>query len=204
MSYLVPGLRADRHVTFEPGSSLLITGASAASESALLDVLSDSSPGEATVVITTNRPVDWITSEFLERGSKPAADLGIVDATGQDRPTDGDVPVERIGSPGDLTGISLEFAKLARQFEQKGAGDRIRVGLASISTLLMYSEIQTVFRFLHVFTSRIQSAGLFGVFVLDPGMHDEQTVNTVRAIFGAEARVDGEAITLNGIGFSEE
>lgn len=203
MSYRVPGLRADRHVTFEAGSNLLVSGPSAVSESALVDVLSEGSAGEATVVITTNRPADWVTSRFRERGSELTSSLGIVDATGQDSSTDDGVSVEHIGSPGDLTGISLEFAKLARQFEQNGAGNRIRVGLASISTLLMYSEIQTVFRFLHVFTSRIQSAGLFGVFAIDPGMHDDRTVNTVRAIFDAEARVDGETAALSGNGFSE-
>ena len=132
------------------------------------------------------------------------AGRGIVVATGQDSPADEEVPVEQIGSPGDLTGISLEFAKLARRFEQAGADGRIRVGLASVSTLLMYGEIQTVFRFLHVFTSRIQSTGLFGAFALDPGMHDDQTVNTVRAVFDAEARVDDGTVTLDGTGFSEE
>jgi hypothetical protein len=130
--------------------------------------------------------------------------VGIVDATGQDSSTEEDVPIEHIGSPGDLTGISLEFAKLARRFEGTGTGNRIRVGLASVSTLLMYSEVQTVFRFLHVFTSRIQSAGLFGVFALDPGMHDAQTVNTIRAIFDAEARIDDGTITLSGSGFWKE
>lgn len=204
MSYSVSGLRADRNVRFDAGTSLLVTGASAASESTLLDVLAGGPSGETTVVITTNRPASWVISGFRERAPESTAGLGIVDATGQGSPADGEVPVERIGSTGDLTGISLEFAKLARRFEQAGAGGRIRVGLASVSTLLMYAEIQTVFRFLHVFTSRIQSTGLFGVFTIDPEMHDDQTVNTVRAVFDAEARLDGETVTLSGTGFSEE
>ena len=203
MSYRVSGLQAG-DVTFDAGTSLLVTGASAASESAFIDILAGGSSGEATIVITTNRPASWVASRFRERAPESTAGLGIVDATGQDSPVEADVPVEQIGSPGDLTGISLEFAKLARRFEQAGAGGRIRVGLTSISTLLMYAEIQTVFRFLHVVTSRIQSTGLFGVFALDPGIPDDQTVNTVRAVFDAEARVDGETVTLSGTGFSGE
>ena len=202
MSYSVPGLRADRRVSFEPGMSLLISGASAESESALLDVLVDGPPGETTVVITANRPADWVVARFRERGSDPTTGLGVVDATGQERSLE-EVPVEHVGSPGDLTGISLEFAKLVQRFERAGGGDRIRVGLASVSTLLMYSDVQTVFRFLHVFPSRIQSAGLFGVFALDPGMHDAQTVNTVRAIFDAEARVEDGSVTTTGVAFEE-
>ena len=204
MSYSVPGLRADRRVVFDPGTNLLVSGPSVDAEATLLDVLADGSPGESTVVITTNRPADWVVSEFHHRESDPTTGLGVVDATGQEPPADGEVPVERLGSPGDLTGISLEFAKLVKRFEQAGAGTRIRVGVASVSTLLMYSEVRTVFRFLHVFTSRIQSAGLFGVFALDPGMHDDQTVNTVRAIFDAEASVGDGPVTLGGSGFREE
>jgi len=197
--YNAPGLRA----SFAPGANLLVSGASGEAESTLLDVIAGGPPGETRVLITTNRSADWLLSGLRERGTDPTTGLGIVDATGGNSDVGG-VPVERIGSPGDLTGISLEFAKLVQRFEQSGAGDRIRIGVASVSTLLMYSDVQTVFRFLHVFTSRIQSAGLFGVFALDPGMHDEQTVNTVRAIFDAEARVEDGTVTLNGNGFDEE
>jgi hypothetical protein len=203
VSYSVPGLRSGSRVSFAPGANLLVRGASGEAESTLLDALADGPPGETTVLITTTRSADWLLSGLRERGTDPTRGLGIVDATGGDSDA-GEVPVERIGSPGDLTGISLEFAKLVQRFEQSGADDRVRVGLASVSTLLMYSDVQTVFRFLHVFTSRIQSAGLFGVFALDPGMHDDQTVNTVRAIFDAEARVGDGAVTLNGNGFVEE
>jgi hypothetical protein len=204
VSYSVPGLLPDRRVSFQPGSNLLISGASTDSESALLDALGEAPAGETTVVITTNRPADWVVSGIRDRGREPKGNLGVVDATGQNSPDYDGVLVARPSSPGDLTGISLAFAKLVQRFEQAGAGDRLRVGVASVSTLLMYSEVRTVFRFLHVFTSRIQSADLFGLFALDPGMHDDQTVNTVRAIFDAEARVDDGTVTLTGSGYREE
>ena len=201
MSYEVPGLQPDRRLWFAPGTNLLVSGASSEAESVLLDVVAEAPSDETTVVITLNRPAGWVVSRFHERGRDPSGSLGIVDATGQNSPVDSGVLLERAGSPADLTGISLEFAKVVKRFEQEDAGDQIRIGLASISTLLMYSEVQTVFRFLHVFTSRIQSAGLFGVFALDPGMHDDQVVNTVRAIFEAEARVDDGSVELIGDGF---
>ena len=65
----------------------------------------------------------------------------------------------------------------------------------------MYGELQTVFRFLHVFTSRIRSAGLFGLFALDPGMHEEKATNTIRAIFDAEASVSEDGVDLRGSGY---
>jgi len=204
VSYEVPGLQADRRLWFAPGTNLLVSGASSESESVLLDVVAEAPSDEPSVGITMNRPADWVVSAFHDRGRDPEGTLGIVDATGQGSSVDSGVLVERTGSPADLTGISLEFAKLVKQFEGVGSGDRVRVGLASISTLLMYSEVQTVFRFLHVFTSRIQSAGLFGVFALDPGMHDDRVVNTVRAVFEAEARIEDGSVELVGDGFREE
>lgn len=203
MTYVVEGL-TDSTVRFDDGSSLLVTGGVAGGREAALDVLDDISGSETVVFISTNdgatTAVDW----FDGRGVDTTVRLGVVDASGSSTPVPDGLPVERLGSPGDLTGISLGFAKLAQRFEQAGSGDRIRVGLVSVSTLLMYADVQTVFRFLHVFTSRIRSGGLLGVFTLEPGMHDEQTVNTVRAIFDSEALVDEDGqVELRGTGFTE-
>jgi hypothetical protein len=203
MTYVVEGL-TDSTVRFDDGSSLLVTGNVGAGREAALDVLDDISGSETVVFISTNdgaaSAVDW----FAERGVDTTVRLGIVDASGSSTPVPEGLPVERLGSPGDLTGMSLGFAKLAQRFEQAGSGDRIRVGLVSVSTLLMYADVQTVFRFLHVFTSRIRSGGLLGVFTLEPGMHDDQTVNTVRAIFDSEARVDEDGtVDLRGTGFTK-
>jgi len=53
----------------------------------------------------------------------------------------------------------------------------------SLSTLLMYSDLQTVFRFLHVFTGRIQSVNGLGLFSIDSTSHDEQAMNTLKQLF---------------------
>jgi hypothetical protein len=202
MTYVIEGL-TDSTVRFDDGSSLLVSGDMAAGREAALDVLDDIEGSETVVFISTNDGVSSAVDWFDGRGVDTTVRLGVVDASGSETPVPDGLPVERLGSPGDLTGMSLGFAKLAQRFEQAGSGDRIRVGLVSVSTLLMYADVQTVFRFLHVFTSRIRSGGLLGVFTLDPGMHDDRTVNTVRAIFDAEARVgpDGE-VELRGTGFT--
>jgi hypothetical protein len=204
MSYGVGGLVDGRTVEFDAGTSVLVTGESMRAREHLLDVLDDVSGSETVIYITTGQGAAVAVSTFESRGVDPSIRLGVVDASGsEDGGVDG-LPVEQLGSPGDLTGMSLGFAKIAQRFEQAGSGDRIRVGLSSISTLLMYADVQTVFRFLHVFTSRIRSGGLLGVFLLDPGMHDEQTVNTVRAIFDCELRVGEEEVELLGSGYRIE
>jgi hypothetical protein len=204
MRYEVSNLDDGRTVRFDPGTSVLIMGESARARESLLDVLDDVSGSETIVFITTGHGVRSTVSSFESRDIDPSIRLGVVDASGSDESGPEGVPVEKLGSPGDLTGISLGFAKIAQRFEQAGSGDRIRVGLTSISTLLMYADVQTVFRFLHVFTSRIRSGDLMGVFVLNPGMHDDQTVNTIRAVFDCELRVDEDGVELLGTGYRVE
>lgn len=185
---------------FEPGTSLLVTGTRADTGELALDLLAGGD--EPAVVITTNESADRTVAAFERRGALGPDRLGIVDCTsgetdGDDR--DDDIPVESLGSPGDLTGISLEFAKIARELQADDG--RLRVGLATISTVLMYAETETTFRFLHVFTSRIRSADWLGVFTLDPEMHEPRTSNTIRAVFDCEARVSGGEVEIRGDGF---
>jgi hypothetical protein len=197
----------DERVAFDNGTSFLVSGPSTPVQDRVYDVLSGGvESGETAVLITTDRDARDVVRSFRDREVFEPSRLGVIDCTGREGPEEVEgAPVRRLGSPGDLTGMSLEFAKLVDRFEDAGVGDRVRVGVASVSTLLMYTDVRTAFRFLHVFTSRIRSGGLLGVFAMDPGMHDQQTVNTVRAVFDCEARVgDSGEVDLRGSGFVTE
>ncbi len=201
MSYGVSGL-GDAPVTFDDGASVLVSGPSGRLE----DVVFEAMAGEETVVLVTTNTGGERAAERLHEVGVVGERTGVVDASSGEAPDEevGGARVRSLGSPGDLTGLSVEFAKLVEAFQADGVGDRVRVGMVTVSTLLMYADVQTVFRFLHVFTSRIRSGGYLGVFALDDEMHDDQTVNTVRAIFDAEAQLgeDGAA-DLRGSGFTE-
>lgn len=203
MSYRLDGLVEDP-VAFDEGANLLLSGPSTVVSGRLYDALADGvDDDEAVVVISTDAAPGEVTDELERRDALVPDRVGIIDCAGEGA-YDGDVTVRDLGSPGDLTGMSLEFAKLAEELAGAGADGRIRIGFDTVSTLLMYSDVRTVFRFLHVFTSRIRSADLFGVFAMDPGMHDDQTASTVRAVFNAEARVTEGDVTLRGSGFERE
>jgi hypothetical protein len=90
--------------------------------------------------------------------------------------------VRTVNSPGDLTGIGIEFSEVARNAEAEQI-DRLRIAFDSLSPLLMYVELQRLFRFLHVFTSQIQSRNWLGLFAIDPDSHEEQVVNTLSQLF---------------------
>lgn len=187
--------------TFDPGTSLLVTGETHRAHDITIDLLADRPPGEGAVLISTNGTADQVVQAFDERGTD-LANLGVVDCAGDESHTAPDSParMSHVASPGDLTGISLEFAKLVQGMG--GEIDGLRVGFSSVSTVLMYADVETTFRFLHVFTSRISSGGWLGVFTIDQGMHDAEVVSTIRAVFDAEARVGEDGIDLQGRGFS--
>lgn len=194
----------DATVAFDPGTSMLVSGPAADAEDRLLDVVGAAPSDDGTaIVISAITSAPEVVAALRERDALDHERVGVIDCTDGGGGDDYGVPVAQVSSPGDLTGISLEFVKLLRRFREAGHGERVRVGLASVSTLLIYTEVKTTFRFLHVFTSRIDSAGMLGVFTIDPDMHDSQTVNTVRAIFDCEAGL-GDEVTLRGSGYAVE
>jgi len=118
--------------------------------------------------------------------------VGIIDTSGSEGQELLNATTESASSPSDLTGISISTAKLFKQFESRGISD-IRYGLISISTLLQYLGGQKVFKFLHVYTTRIENTGGLGVYTLDSDSHDQQDINTITGQFDGLIELrDGE------------
>lgn len=87
-----------------------------------------------------------------------------------------------MSSPGDLTGISIGTAKLLQRFSNHDIA-AVRHGLVSVSTLLQYLDINTVFKLLHIYTTRIAETQGLGVFTVDNAAYDSQTINTIAGEF---------------------
>jgi predicted regulator of amino acid metabolism with ACT domain len=120
------------------------------------------------------------------------ADLGVVDCVTnhQGRSTDETDVVKYASSPVDMTGIGIKFSEFVEAFYSDRGLTENRVMLDSLSTLLMYSDLQTVFRFMHVFTSRIENADALGVHVVESTAHDDETMNTLKQLFDGLVTVD--------------
>ena len=184
----------------DPGTNLLFTGPPMTGKRDIaLDVLAEGSRrGEGAIVVTTKDGADRVLSDYADRAADDPL-LGVVDCVTRQQGMSGteldDDHVRYASSPVDLTGIGIELSDLLREFYDERGRTQNRVLLHSLSTLLMYSDLQTVFRFLHVFTGRIQSADALGLFVIDSTGHDQQTLSTLKQLFDGVVEVeetDGE------------
>lgn len=166
--------------------------------------------GDGSIIVTTKDSADKVLEGFdsrLDDGLEP--DIGVVDCVTKQRgigTIDDDPRIKYASSPVDMTGIGIKLSEFLQDFYETRGHTENRVLFHSVSTLLMYADLQTVFRFLHVFTGRIQSADALGLYVIDSTTHDDQAMNTLKQLFDAvielEESADGDEPTIRTAGLS--
>jgi KaiC/GvpD/RAD55 family RecA-like ATPase len=175
----------------EPGSILFVAGPAltATEDLALSMVLSGATSGEGMLFVATNTA----SADLLDRCEELSpgfdeAPVGVVDCGEYDRDEPRfDARVESLSTPSDLTGMGIKFSTLYSSLHGESGG-RVRTALVNVSTLFMYTDLRTLFRFLHTLSGRIEATGGIGVFVVDPSTHDEQSVSTLTQL--CDGRID--------------
>lgn len=189
------GLELSREV--EAGSNLLVCGPPLTGKRSLgLEVLATGTRrGEGAIVVSTKDGADRILEEYGQRVPYEDEPVGVVDCITRQQ-SGGDAAdsthVKYTSSPVDLTGIGIKLSEFLQAYHDESRIERNRVLVHSLSTLLIYSDLQTVFRFLHVFTGRIQSVDGLGLFTVDATVHDSQTLNTLKQLFDGVIETDEE------------
>ncbi|WP_247731629.1 RAD55 family ATPase [Halovivax limisalsi] len=194
----------------DAGTNVLVAGPPLTGKRDMaLDILaSGADRGDGSIIVTTKDSAEKILEQFTERCNTTDPDIGIVDCVTKQRgigTVDNDPRIRYASSPVDMTGIGIKLSEFLQEFYETRGLTQNRILLHSVSTLLMYSDLQTVFRFLHVFTGRIQSADALGLCVIDSTAHDDQTMNTLKQLFDVvlevEENEDGEP-TIRTAGLS--
>ena len=184
-----------RETEVAPGTNVLVVGPPLTGKRklALRLLAAGSNRGEGAIVVTTKDGSERVLSEYADLvGDVDGIELGVVDcvARQQGTPELDDERVTYADSPVDMAGIGIELSAFLDRFANERGIERNRILLHSLSTLLMYADLQTVFRFLHVFTGRVQSADALGVFVIDSTAHDERTMNILKQLFDVAVTVE--------------
>ncbi|WP_458189831.1 RAD55 family ATPase [Haladaptatus sp. NG-WS-4] len=175
-----------------PGTNLLVAGPPMTGKRNLtFDILTTGGrDGDGAIIVTTKDGGEQVLSEYESRVDGSVPGIGVVDCVSKQqgmttRRTEG---IEYTSSPVDMMGIGIQLTEFLQEFYDSDLRTN-RIMFDSLSTLLMYSNLQTVFRFLHVFTGRIQSAEALGLFFIDSTAHDDRTMSTLRQLFDGEIEV---------------
>ncbi|SFR33676.1 DUF7504 family protein [Halogeometricum limi] len=128
-------------------------------------------------------------SEALGAPPETAAVVTTRDEFGGDPPAG--LTVETVSSPADLTGIGMQATKQLTAFGE--TDDAVAVSLDSLTLMLQYVSLETLYRFLHVLTGRIDALDATGLFLLDPTTQDPATVHTLKTLFHGVLAYDDEA-----------
>ncbi|MFA9518578.1 RAD55 family ATPase [Halopenitus sp. H-Gu1] len=181
-------LRPHLDAEVDPGTNLLLSGPALTGKRTLaLDILAEGTRnGDSSIIVTTKDSADRILSDYGKRLDYEDEPVAVVDCVSRQQGVDDirdDDRIKYASSPVDMTGIGIKLSEFLEAFYSDRGIERNRIMVHSLSTLLMYAELQTVFRFLHVFTGRVQSVDGLGLFCIDSTAHDDQTMNTLKQLF---------------------
>jgi len=157
--------------------------------------------GEWAVGISTDERASDAVDAFRRFGAGRGR-VGIIDAV-----TKSSVPTLRdtarakfVTSPLDLTSMGIKFSRMVEDMWKEGVmadppgpmPPPIRFCLHSVSTLLMYSQLEVTYRFLHVITNRVKKLEGIGIYTLNSESFDERTVSTIKQLMNTviEVRVE--------------
>jgi KaiC/GvpD/RAD55 family RecA-like ATPase len=180
------------------GSNIMLIGPPMSGKKAILNYIayySIAKNDNAVITVATSESGTHFLELFKENKlNLPKERFGIVDCFTKSFGSNA-IETENIkiaNSPADLTGINVKISQFFEGFFIKMNVHNVQVHIDSLSTILMYSNIQVVFRFLHVLTGRIKAAGAIGIYVVDSGMHDETEITTLKQLCNGVIEIKSE------------
>ncbi len=101
----------------------------------------------------------------------------------------------------DVTPVDAFGKAIADQIGEDG--ERTAVCFHSLTDLLEFVDVETAFQFLHVVLSRVRQSGARGVFHIDAGVHDAETIVRLSTLFDLVVEFDRSEPPREGGGVTE-
>ncbi len=96
--------------------------------------------------------------------------------------------IKRIGGSIALSDLTIGMSQIQRDFHQ--IKDYYRFIFDSLSTLFIYNDPNTIYRFLRVIISKLRMSGGVGFFTLGERMHDPQIEMTLRYMMDGTIQIE--------------
>ena len=185
------GERLDNR-TVPAGTNLLVVGPPMAGTRRFGMELLAAGDEDRPIIVTNRESARTIRSDHADCLDGP---VGVIDCvTKQGGEPQLDSPsVRYAASPDDLTGIGMELTDVLTEGPDGTSGGK-RVLFDSVSTLLMYSDIERTSRFLDVVTARIEEQDAIGLFALNSLAHDDEVYERLCRLFDGAVRLNDDGV----------
>ncbi|WP_439027915.1 DUF7504 family protein [Haloarchaeobius sp. DT45] len=169
------------------GTSVLVTGATATDQRTVLIRLLRETPATAGTVFLSTEPDPMAAKaaceQLLTDRSGPVGFVGTTEHEGVTVSLPSRVHHRDVSPVPTVPELGEAMLSLVDGFTTHRDGTPTRFGIDSLSTLLETGNVQLVYRFVHILTRRIESAGAIVVFTLDEAAHDEADIWTFKRLF---------------------
>jgi len=171
----------------EPGTNVMVMAPSLSDDKrdTCLDCLEVAPPERLDVLrVTYSSGPEELVAEWRDRHPLPAR-MGIVvvgDQPGRGPDSEGlpDSVFVTAANPNDVTGLGM---RLNNYLNDRDPAAQLAVCFDSMTEMLQFSELQPVFKFLHMFTGQLRDADAASHFHIDPGAHDQQVISRLKPLF---------------------
>ena len=102
----------------------------------------------------------------------------------------GSITVKHVSKPGDLSKLGMVITQLLSKFN--GTSRRTVLCVHTLSTLHNQVGTKTLFRFLNTLQGRLRSENAVGHYHMNPELHDEIVIETIRPIFDSVIRFSAD------------
>jgi KaiC/GvpD/RAD55 family RecA-like ATPase len=107
--------------------------------------------------------------------------------------------IRRVPSILDYTKLSVAVNDWCSSYYLKNTP--VRLMLDSLSAFLIYSSLQTVMRFLHIFLGQLRKQNALGFFILEEGAHEPVTFNQLKTFSNGAIKINQESNTMQLEGY---
>lgn len=151
--------------------------------------------GEPGLIVTMDYSVEglkikamqygWALVKGEEKGILKWVDGYSLNANKDVKSTDS---IKRIGGSIALSDLTIGMSQIQAEFHK--IKDYYRFVFDSLSTLFIYNDPNTIYRFLRVIVSKLRASGGVGFFTLGEGMHDPKIEMTLRYMMDGTIQID--------------
>lgn len=180
------------------GTNVLILAPSLSSAEIIAYTLARPHTGEWSIILSTDERAAEVMDSFKQLDT-PKSRLGLIDCiTKSTVPAIDDTPkMKFVVSPVDLTSIGIKFSKLVEVLWNESVTSDppgplpppIRFCINSLTSLLLYTRLEVVYRFLHVMTARVKKLEGIGIFQLNSESFDDRTISTIKQLMNVVVEV---------------